>query len=76
MVDPTEEHEMGSGSEDDDMPVELKTGTGFIRRTSPRPSSSPGPSKVRSMDILDNSATGAGLDQCISTQELNWPFRI
>ena len=56
---------MGSGSEDDDLPVELKTGTGFIRRTSPKPSNSPGPSKAKSMDILDDSATGAGLDPCV-----------
>ena len=53
---------MESGSEDDDVLVELKTRTGFIRRTSPKPSNSPGPSKAKSMDVLDDSATGAGLD--------------
>lgn len=53
---------MGSGSEDDDVPVELRTGTGFILRTSLKPSNSPGPSKAKSVDILDDSATGAGLD--------------
>ena len=62
---------MSSGSEDDDAPVELKTGTGFFRRASPKPSNSPGPSKAKSMDILDDSATGAGLDPCLSTRELN-----
>ena len=53
---------MGSGSEDDDVPVELKSRTGFIRRSSPQPSNSPGPSKANPMDILYDSATGAGLD--------------
>ena len=62
---------MGSGSEDDDVPVELKTGTGFIRRTSPKPSNSPGPSKAKSIDILDGSATGASLDPFMQTRELN-----
>lgn len=52
---------MGSGSEDEDVPVELKTVTGFIPRTSPKPSNSPGPSKAKSVGILDDSATGAGI---------------
>ena len=56
---------MGSGSEDDDVPVELKRLTGFIRRTSPKPSNSPGSSRAKPMDILDDSATGAGLDPCV-----------
>jgi hypothetical protein len=62
---------MGSGSKDVDAPVELKTGTGFILPTSPKYSNSPGPSKVKSTDILDDSATGAGLDPCVRTRELN-----
>jgi hypothetical protein len=53
---------MESGTEDDDVPVELKTRTGFIRQTSPKPSNSPGSSKTKPIDILDDSATGAGLD--------------
>ena len=58
---------MGSGSEGDSdvVLVELKTGTGFIRRTSPKPSNSPGPSKLKSMDIPDDSVTGADLGPCV-----------
>jgi hypothetical protein len=64
---------MGSGSEDDDMPVELKTWTGFIRTTEPKNSNSPGSSKAK-VDVLDDSATGAGLDPCVYTRELNGAF--
>jgi hypothetical protein len=50
---------MESGSEDDDAPVELKTWTGFIRRTSPNASNSPGSSKAKPVIISDDSATGS-----------------
>ncbi|KAF8797693.1 hypothetical protein BYT27DRAFT_7228846 [Phlegmacium glaucopus] len=55
-LDSTEEHEpkaMGSGSEDDDVPVGLKTWTGFVRQTSAKASNSPGSSRVNS----DSSST-------------------
>lgn len=71
--DPTEEHgpsAMGSGSEDDDAPVELKGWTGFIR-TSPKPSNSPGSSKAKPMVIPDDSVTESD-----SGPELTGPIGI
>lgn len=68
-LDFTEEHEPGTmelGSEDDDTPIELKTWTGFIDRTSAAASNSPGSSREKPMVIPDDdSATGAGLYPCV-----------
>lgn len=73
-LDFTGEHkprETGSGSEDEDAPVELKTWTGLTRQTSPKALNSPGSSRTKPMIIPDDSATGASTYSCIQTRQLN-----